>query len=199
MKNLTVLFLLFSLIHLNAQENYQLDPAHTFINFGVERFMVGEVTGRFTDFSGTITYNKDDLSQLDIEVSIKVVSIDTGLEVRDGHLKSNIWLDALKYPEIHFKSKKVQVVDNQTIMTGDLSIHGVTQEITFPFTFKGPFKDPTQSLTIGLAADLTINRQDYGITFSRKMDNGHLFIGNEVKLNIRALGVATEVSKNTSK
>lgn len=184
--------LLGSITSTQAQQTFQLDSGHTFINFAVERFMVGEVTGRFNEFSGTIQFDENDWSKFQAEVSIKVESIDTGLEVRDGHLKSDIWLDAAKYPEITFKSKKVEMEEEQLFMTADLTIHGTTQEIRFPFTLKGPFTDPTKSLTIGLTTDLIVNRQDYGIAFSRKMDNGHLFIGNEVKISIRALAAAAK-------
>lgn len=191
MQKLNTLFfsLLFFAISqsLTAQKTYQLDPTHTFINFGVERFMVGEVTGRFNEFSGTIVYNPEDLSQTRMDVSIKVKSIDTGLEVRDGHLKSNIWLDAEKYPEIKFKSKKVFISDGRTQVTADLTIHGITNEVTFPITIKGPFKDPTQTNTLGLSGEVMVNRQDFGISMDKVMTNGHLFIGNEVRISIRAL------------
>ncbi len=175
---------------LTAQTTYQLDIPHTFINFGVERFMVGEVTGRFNEFEGKVIYNPEDLSQTIIDVTIKTESIDTGFEVRDGHLKGNTWLDVEKFPRINFKSKKIFLVDDQTQITADLTIHGVTKEVTFPLTIKGPFVDPTKSNSIGLSGELIINRQDFGIIFSKKMDNGHLFIGNEVKINIRALAIS---------
>ncbi len=196
MQKLTTLFfvlLFFSISQtLFSQTTYQLDPTHTFINFGIERFMVGEVTGRFNEFEGTVVYNPEDLSHTVIDVSIKVKSIDTGLEVRDGHLKSNIWLNAEKYPEMTFKSKKVFMSEGQTQIIADLTIHGVTQEIAFPITVKGPFTDPTQSNTLGLSADIVVNRQDFGITMDKKMINGHLFIGNEVRISIRALAAITQ-------
>jgi len=175
-----------------SQTTYQLDPVHTFINFGVERFMVGEVTGRFNEFEGTVVYNPENPGQTAIDVSIKVKSIDTGLEMRDGHLKSNIWLNAEKYPEIRFKSKKLFKSEEGTQITADLTIHGVTQEVTFPITIKGPFTDPTQTNTLGLSADVVINRQDFGISMDKKMVNGHLFIGNEVRIGIRALAMLSE-------
>lgn len=193
MQNITSLFVgLFFLLTsttTTAQHTYQLDPIHTFVNFGVERFMVGEVTGHFNEFSGTIHYNPKDISQTNISATIQVESIDTGFETRDGHLKSSIWLDAENYPDMVFKSKKVDLVEEQLMITADLTIHGVTKELTFPVDVKGPFDDPTKNTTLGLSADLQINRQDFGITFSKKMDNGHLFIGNEVLISIRALAV----------
>ncbi|MEL6559195.1 MAG: YceI family protein [Bacteroidota bacterium] len=191
MLQLKTLAFLFSIISfsstLSAQSIYQIDPTHTFVNFEVERFMVGEVTGRFNEFQGSVQYNPDDVKQTNIDVTIQVKSIDTGLELRDGHLKSNIWLDAEKYPEIKFRSKKVYLSGEQILIDADLTIHGTTREVTFPMVVKGPFKDPTQANTIGLTADLIINREDFGILMDKKMTNGHLFIGNEVKISIRAL------------
>ena len=175
-----------------SQSTYQIDPTHTFVNFEVERFMVGEVTGRFNEFEGSVVYDPDDLAQANIDVTIQVKSIDTGLEIRDGHLKSNIWLNAEKYPEIKFKSKKVYLSGEQILIAADLTIHGITKELTFPVTIKGPFMDPTQTTTLGLSADLIINRQDFGILMDKKMINGHSFIGNEVKISIRALAALKE-------
>ncbi|MEM9545923.1 MAG: YceI family protein [Bacteroidota bacterium] len=176
-------------IPLSAQTTYQLDPGHTFVNFGVERFMVCEVTGRFNEFAGTIAYHPDDISQTFIDVTIDVKSIDTGLEIRDGHLKSAIWLDADNHPNMTFKSKKVEQSEDQMMITADLTIRGVTREVTFPMKIKGPFKDPTQATTLGLSADAVINRQDFGISMDKKMMNGHSFIGDEVKISIRALAM----------
>ncbi len=176
-------------IALFGQTSYQLDTAHTFVNFGVERFMVGEVTGRFNGFEGTVVYNPEDLSQTTIDVTISVKSIDTGLDIRDGHLKSAIWLDAENHPKMTFKSKKIAQSEGQTMITADLTIRGITQEVTFPVVMKGPFKDPTQANTLGLSADLIVNRQDFGISMDKKMMNGHSFIGDEVKISIRALAM----------
>ena len=184
---LSIFFFIASNISTNAQTTYQLDKIHTFVNFGVERFMVGEVTGRFNDFEGTVVYNSEDPQQTEITVSIDVKSIDTGFEVRDGHLKSNIWLDAEKYPEITFTSKSIQIETDNLMLTADLTIHGITKEVTFPILIKGPFVDPTQSNTIGLSGELVVDRQDFGISMDKKMLNGHSFIGDEVKISIRAL------------
>ena len=184
---LSIFFFIASNISTNAQTTYQLDKIHTFVNFGVERFMVGEVTGRFNDFEGTVVYNSEDPLQTEITVSIDVKSIDTGFEVRDGHLKSNIWLDAEKYPEITFTSKSIQIETDNLMLTADLTIHGITKEVTFPILIKGPFVDPTQSNTIGLSGELVVDRQDFGISMDKKMLNGHSFIGDEVKISIRAL------------
>ena len=100
-----------------------------------------------------------------------------------------MWLDTENHDELTFRSSNIKSEDGQWFIEGDLTIKGKTNPVSFPFEMEGPFKDPTGANTIGLSGDLTINRQDYGIQFSKVMDNGELFIGNEVKIRIRALAI----------
>jgi len=179
-----------NLSFISNTDPYVIDLGHTYIGFDVERFWVGEVSGRFNEFSGDVTINGDDLSSLQANITISVSSLDTNHPTRDGHLTGEIWLDAAKYPEIKFVSKEVVKDNNQYVMKGDLTIRDITKAIEFPVTLAGPYKDPTQKTTIGIKADLEIDRFDYGISFNRKLDNGELFIGNIVKLKIRALAEA---------
>ncbi len=189
LKSVLLLFLLTAATK-TTSTTYKLDTAHTFIQFSCERFMVGEVTGKFKDFDGSITYDPGNPESMNIDVTIQTRSLDTDHETRDSHLRGETWLHVEKYPLIKFKSKKIEKEGDQLKVTGDLTIHGVTNEVEFPFTLKGPFEDPTGNLTVGLAGELTINRQDYGINFSRIMDNGEFFIGNNVKIDIQALTIA---------
>jgi len=174
-------------IQSQAQE-FKLDPGHTLIEFNVERFMVGEVTGKFNDFEGLIRLDQNDELK-DAYVTIQTESLDTDHDVRDGHLKGGTWLDVENYPEIKFESSNIKQENNQFWIEGDLTIKGQTKKMVIPFELKGPFVDPTGATTIGLTGDLVINRQDFGIQFSRVMDNGELFIGNEVRIRIRALAL----------
>lgn len=171
-----------------SQSSFNLDPGHTLIQFNVERFMVGEVTGVFTKFQGEITMDEEDHLQ-NVQVVIDVKSLDSNHEIRDGHLKGTMWLDVDNFPEITFQSTEIYKEEEQSYIKGNLTIKDITKEVIFPFNEKGPFKDPTGAISIGLSGDLTLNRQDYGINFSRVMDNGALFIGNEVVIKIRALAI----------
>ncbi|MEM7551480.1 MAG: YceI family protein [Bacteroidota bacterium] len=174
----------------HAQVEYTLDPAHTLIEFNAERFMIGEVTGKFKDFEGILILNSESKALEKVNINIITESLDTDHEVRDGHLRSNTWLDAETYPAISFKSEKIWQENDQWNISGELTIKEQSNNVKFPFEMQGPFKDPTGALTIGLSGDLKINRQDYGIKFSRIMDNGELFIGNDVNIRIRALAIA---------
>jgi len=185
---LCILFILCISFTEKPNDSYTIDVGHTYIGFDIERFLVGEVTGRFNDFSANISMNGEDYTTLKMNVTIQVNSIDSNNETRDGHLKGDFWLNATVYPEIKFSSTVVKKDGNgDYTITGDFTIKDVTKTISFPIEILGPFKDPTQKTTIGIKADFSINRFDYNINFNKKMGNGSFFIGDEVKIKIRAL------------
>ena len=191
MKNsLTFLYLtiLGTSILFGQTDSYQLDVGHTFIGFDVERFLVGEVSGRFNECTAEIQLKGDDFTSLSVSTVIQVNSIDSNNETRDGHLQGPMWLDAASHPDIRFTSTSITgSAEEGYTMKGDFTIHGVSKEVSFPVVFSGPFKDPTQQTAIGMKADFSINRFDYGISFNKTLDSGDLLIGDEVKIKIRAL------------
>ena len=170
-----------------AKDQYELDTGHTYFGFDVERFIVGEVTGRFNEFSANLAMEGDDFTTLEIDATIKVASIDSNNKVRDGHLQAPIWLDARNHPEIKFITTAVEKKGDGYVMKGDFTIKGTTKPVEFPVLFKGPFVDPTGKNTIGIQADFKINRFDYGINLSKKLKDGSYFIGEDIKIKIRAL------------
>ncbi len=171
----------------DTSEKYGLDVGHTYIGFDVERFLVGEVTGRFNEFTGSLSMSGEDATSLQVNVTINTNSLDTNNDTRDGHLKSPMWLDTAQHEQINFTSKSVSKKGDSYEMSGELTIKGITKTVSFPVEILGPFQDPTKQTAIGIKADLMIDRFDYGIKFNKKMDNGSFFIGNEVKIKIRAL------------
>lgn len=172
---------------IQAQNAFEIDAGHTFVQFTINRFGMVDVTGAFRDVTGTIDYNAEEPEKTSTSIVIKTGSVDSGLDARDGAVKSKAFLDVATYPEITFISKKMTVKQGKMVVTGDLTIHGTTKEVTFPVTIKGPYKDPTQANTIAIKGNLTINRQDYGISFDRKLDTGSPFIGNEVSIQLDVL------------
>lgn len=172
---------------------YQLDQGHTYIGFDVERFLVGEVSGRFNKFSADVLMKGSDYTSLKLDAIIEVNSIDSNNKTRDGHLKGKIWLNEAQYPTIRFTTTSVEKNEKGAyMMTGNFTIKGITNKVTFPIIISGPFKDPTQKTAIGIKADFVVNRFDYGINFGKKMGNGTLFIGKDVKIKIRALAYKTD-------
>ena len=170
-------------------ETYVIDTAHSWIGFSVRHMMVTNVRGRFTDFSGTIVYDEQDIAKSSVSVTIKTASLNTENVDRDRHLRSADFLDAEKYPEITFVSRRIERRGADYVCIGTLTIRGVSREVAIPFTITGKVKDQRGNTRIGIEASLTINRQDYGITWNRALDAGGVVVGNDVKieLNIEAI------------
>jgi polyisoprenoid-binding protein YceI len=172
-----------------GQTQYDIDPVHSFIEFSVRHLGVSNVKGRFTKFSGTIWYNESDVTQSSATAVIEVASIDTAVPQRDEHLRSPDFFDAAKYPQIRFQSTSIRREGDKYIVKGNFEMHGVTKEIEIEATPPAKVKDPWGGERIAFEAHTTVNRQDFGISFSKLLDNGALFVGNDVKieLNIEAV------------
>ena len=168
----------------NAADTYQIDRAHSSLGFSVKHLTVSAVNGEFTDYSGTIQFDKADPSMFAAEVNIKTASIDTRQKQRDDHLRSADFFDAEKFPMISFKSKKLAAQGNTYLLTGDLTMHGVTKEISIPLTIAGPVKGPMGGEVIGISGETMINRQDFGVSWNKALDSGGYVVGDEVKVSV---------------
>lgn len=162
---------------------YALDPAHTRIGFVARHAMVTRVRGAFNEFEGAGFLDGSDPSKSTISVKIKAESIDTRNEQRDGHLRSNDFLDIPNHPEITFVSTAARRVgDSAFELTGDLTIKGVTKLVTIPFQFEGAAVDPFGNHRVGFEGSITISRADYGITFNVALETGGVLVGDKVVL-----------------
>ena len=140
-------------------ETYSIDAVHSSVGFGV-RHIVSRVSGGFTDFSGTIMYNPDHPEKSSVEVTIKVASINTNSGRRDNHLRSPDFFDAEKYPEIMFKSTAAKKQGDKLMVTGDLTMHGVTKSVVVPVEVLGVGTHPMSKARVaGFAADPLFSRQ----------------------------------------
>jgi len=167
-----------------AADDYKIDPVHSTVAFSVTHMVVNTVHGRFNDFSGTIAFDDKDPSKSSVNVTIKAPSINTDNAQRDGHLKSPDFLDVAKFPEITFQSKSVEKKADGFIAHGTLTIHGVAKDVDLAFKLKGPISvGPGKSL-LGAEATLTINRQEFGVAWSKSMAPGELVVANDVKIDI---------------
>ena len=175
-----------------ASGTYNFDPAHTVVGFGVRHLGIALVEGRFKDVTGTVEYNADDVTRSTVNFSAKIDSIDTGVAARDTHLKSADFFEAEKFPEMTFRSTKLERVNGRLNLTGDLTIKGVTKQVSFPFSMTGGVKDPWGGTRFGIAAGTTLNRRDFGINFGTKLPSGALDVANEVavELHIEAVKAA---------
>jgi polyisoprenoid-binding protein YceI len=166
-----------------AADEYKIDPVHSTVAFSVKHMVVNTVHGRFNDWSGQITFDDKDPSKSSVEVTIKSASINTDNGQRDGHLKSPDFLDVQKFPEITFKSKSVEKKSDGFVAHGVLTIRGVAKDVDLPFKLNGPIGVGGGNL-LGAEASLTINRQDFGVSWSKALDSGGLVVANDVKIDI---------------
>ncbi len=165
-------------------EKYQIDLAHSSVGFTVKHLMISNVKGEFRDFSGTIMFGDKDISKSSVAVTIKVASINTHDDKRDGHLRSPDFFDAEKYSDITFTSKRAEKQGEGWALVGDLTIKNVTKEVAFPFTLVGPITDLWGNKRIAAQGSLTINRQDYGVSWNKNLDSGGVLVGNDIKIDI---------------
>jgi len=165
--------------------SWQLDKAHSSINFSVRHMMISTARGRFEEFDGTFEVNEADPTQSKIEVQIQTASINTKEPQRDGHLKSPDFFDAEKYPTLTFKSKRIEKVDDQHArLVGDLTIKDITKEVVLDVEYAGQAKSPWGTVNAGYNARTKINRKDWGLTWNVALETGGMLVGDEVTLSI---------------
>jgi polyisoprenoid-binding protein YceI len=188
MKRFTLFFALtiLSIGSLLAQKSgWTLDKAHSSIGFSVRHMVISEVVGNFKDFDVAFTSVKDDYSDASVEATIKVASINTDNERRDGHLKTDDFFNAEKFPQIKFKSTSFEKVEeNKYKITGDLTIRDVTKKVTFDATYNGTIKAPWGATISSWKATSSVNRFDYGLRWNKAIDTGGLIAGEIVTITL---------------
>ena len=165
---------------------YNFDKAHSFIGFKVKHMGLIEVPGFFRDFTGTVNYDAKDATKSTVEFTAKATSVDTGVGNRDNHLRTADFFEVEKYPEITFKSTKVEKKGNNWIVTGDFTMKGVTKSISFPFNIAGFLPaDQRSGGKMGITADTMLNRRDYGVNYGGNLPSGTAVLSDEVKINLQ--------------
>jgi polyisoprenoid-binding protein YceI len=169
-----------------SADTWQIDPVHTTVEFTVRHMMISNVRGLFTKVAGTITAKDSDPASVKVEATIDTSSIDTRSTDRDADLKSANFLDVAKYPTMTFKSKKIEPAGTgRWKMVGDLTLHGVTKEVTLDVEGPtAPIKDPYGNTRAGASATTKINRKDFGLTWSKALEAGGAVVGDEVTVSI---------------
>ena len=167
-----------------AAENYTVDKAHSDVSFQIRHF-ASKVRGSFNDFEGTIQAEpaKPDMSS--VAFTIKTASIDTNHPDRDKHLRSADFFDAEKSPEITFKSSKITPAGkDQYNVTGTLTMHGISKEVTLPVTFLGFAKDPGGNQRASFETTVKLNRKDFGLTWNKALDAGGFMLSDDVDVTV---------------
>ena len=179
-------------------ETWEIDPAHSTIEFSVKHMMFTTVRGRFKTFKGTINANRRDPNASTVTVDIDASSIDTGVGDRDAHLKSADFLDVATHPAITFRSKRVEGAADKEgdrfKLTGDLTIRGKTMEVTLDCTYQGRGKDPWGKERAGASATGEIDRRQWGLQWNQALETGGVLVGNTVKFEIDIQAVRAAAS-----
>ncbi len=163
---------------------YDVDPDHSIVGFEVAHMVISKTTGRFTDYQGFIIMDPDKKEVKAIEAVIKTDSVNTNHKKRDKHLRSPDFFNVAKYPTMTYKMKSYTKTGDQYTAVGDLTLLGVTKEITLVGTFNGDTKDTMGNIRAGFTAEGTINRKDFGMQWTKLLDNGGLVVGDNIKIKL---------------
>lgn len=169
----------------SAQTTLSVDSSHSSAGFSVRHMMVSNVKGSLGTIKGTIVWDGKDVKTVKADATIDTTGITTYNEKRDTHLKSADFFDVEKHPSITFKSKRAEPVsDGKFRLVGDLTLRGVTKEVTLdvdgpsaPITAQGKTRR-------GATATTRLNRQDYGVSWSRNIDGGGVVVGDEITVTL---------------
>jgi polyisoprenoid-binding protein YceI len=187
MRNVTVLALALALGFSGAAaaaDTWSIDKAHSDVGFRIKHLM-SKVAGSFADFDGMITTDFGNLAASSVSFTIQATSIDTKNADRDKHLRSADFFDVEKYPTISFTSSKIiKTGEGSFDVTGTLTMHGVSKEITLPVTFLGAAQDPWGNTKAGFEIDTTLRRTDFGIVWNKTLETGGFLLGDEVEVTI---------------
>jgi polyisoprenoid-binding protein YceI len=172
---------------------WNIDPSHSTAEFTVRHLMITNVRGRFGKLEGSVNYDPEKPEATTIEATIDATSIDTRDEKRDAHLRSADFFDVEKNPTVTFKSKRVTKTGDGFAAVGDLTMHGITKEITLEV--EGPSdvtKDPWGNSRIGASATAKVNRKDWGLNWNAALETGGVLVGETVKITLEVSLVAAK-------
>ena len=168
-----------------AGTSWNIDRAHSHVEFAVRHLMISTVKGRFAEVSGTVRSDERDPGRGEADIEIGVASIDTREPQRDAHLRSPDFFDAEHFPTITFKSRGIGgMTDGTFTLAGDLTIRGVTREVALHVTSEGRGKDPWGGERAGFSATTTIRRSDFGLTWNQLLETGGVAVGDDVRISI---------------
>ncbi|MFJ9007220.1 YceI family protein [Streptomyces canus] len=172
--------------------DYTIDASHSTIGFTVRHAMVTNVKGKFDEFSGSLHLDGGDPSASTASIDVKMDSIDTGSEDRDGHLKSADFFKIEEFPTMTFRSTKAEALgDEDYRITGDLTILGTTKPLTIDLEFNGAAKDPFGNERVGFEGKAEIKRSEWGLTWNAALETGGVLISDKIKLSFDISAIKT--------
>lgn len=181
-------------------EKFSLDTSHTTISFTAPHLVVSKVKGRFEKFDGHFNFDEKNMKLEDINVNIKTDSISTNEKDRDKHLRSPDFFDVAKYPDMTFKSTKVEYQNNKpTKVHGDLTIHGISKPVVLEVTYGGAINDLMGNRVVAFEASSKVNRKDFGLKWNKTLDLGGVVVGDEIKIQIEGEAKVASLPEATKK
>jgi polyisoprenoid-binding protein YceI len=174
---------------IEARTTWKLDPSHTTVEFTAKHMMITTVKGRFAELEGTIVADSENIADSEVTATMRAASLDTRSDQRDTHLRSADFLDIEKYPDVTFKSTRIEGTKEEFKLTGDLTIRGTTRPITLDVTYEGSGKDPWGGTRMSFNATGKFDRRDFGLTWNVALEAGGILVSNDVKINIEAQAV----------
>lgn len=164
---------------------WQLDKSHTHINFTARHMMISKVRGEFTNYDINVNFDEENPTQTTVDVTIYADSISTRDDKRDAHLRSADFFDVDTYPVLTFKSTKVEQINpNKGRLIGDLTIRGVTHEVTLDVDYAGLIKSPFGSISAGFSAETSISRKDWGLNWNVALETGGWLVSDKIDIEI---------------
>jgi polyisoprenoid-binding protein YceI len=168
---------------------WKLDPSHSTVEFSAKHLMITTVKGRITDIEGTIHIDEEKPKNSSVEAVLNAASLDTRTEQRDRHLRSADFLDVDKFPQIRFRSTRIQGDKERFKLTGDLTIRDVMKPITLDVEFEGQTGDPWGGQRIGFSANGKFDRRDFGLTWNQALETGGVVVGNDIKISLEVQAI----------
>ncbi len=173
-------------------KTWNIDTTHTTVGFSIRHMVFSKVRGRFQTFTGAIRLD-DDVAKSSVEVTIDAASIDTGTAQRDNHLRSADFFDVEKFPELRFRSTRVEDSgEGRLRVTGELTIRDVTREVVLEAEHAGSGKDPWGNERIGFVAKTSFDRKDFGLKWNQMLEAGGVLVGDrvDIELDVQAVNAA---------
>lgn len=186
---LSALTVVFFAVQAEAAE-YQIDADHSQVGFRIKHLAISTVPGRFTRFSGTFKFDPDRIESSSAEARISIESINTDNSKRDDHLRNPDFFDAARFPEMLFKTSRVEADGKDSFLAhGVLTIRNIAKPVTLKVTHLGAVKDPWGKERAAFSASTRINRKDFGLTWNKALETGGLVVGEDVEIQIDIQGI----------
>ena len=176
-------------------ERWEIDSSHSGIHFSVRHLVIAKVRGQFSRWTGAVVVPDGDFTKASVEAVVDASSIETGVADRDAHLKSADFFDVAQFPEVTFKAARVTPAGDDLRVVGDLTIKGITREVTLDVEQLGQVKDPWGNDRVAFSAKTAIDRKDFGLTWNQVLETGGVAVGDRINLEIEVEAVRQAATK----